>query len=154
MANAISTNGIKLKYIAETTHGTKPTSGYTVIPGVVSIPGITQAPEMLDCTELSETKQKQVIPGLMGAPEAIGVVFNNIDANETAWTTLVSAYNTAATSNLDIWFEIAVPNHKSYYFTGIPSALSFNGAESNQVLQQVGYVTPTCNVQIDTASTT
>lgn len=56
MANAVSTAGMLVKYAAETTAGTRPTTGYTTIPGVKAIPAIFNDPNMLQSTPLSATK--------------------------------------------------------------------------------------------------
>lgn len=56
MANAVSTAGMFLKYCVEANAGTRPTSGYTVIPGVKAIPAIFNDPNMLQSTPLSATK--------------------------------------------------------------------------------------------------
>ena len=49
-SNAISTAGMLVKYA---TGATRPTSGYTTIPGVKAIPAIFNDPNMLDSTPLS-----------------------------------------------------------------------------------------------------
>lgn len=139
MANELSTAGILLKYAVETTAGTKPTS-FTTIPGAKAIPSINPEPSTLECTDLSDTVWKRYIAGLKDPGGAIGITANFTSAFKTAWETMYSAYTTAKASGKATWFEIAIPTMDSFYFTGEPSALGFNGAEVDSVLENVGYI--------------
>ena len=135
----LSTAGIALKYATETTAGTKPSS-FTTIPGVKIIPEINPEPSTLETTDLSQTVWKTYIPGLKDPGGSIGVTANFTSAFKTAWETMYSAYTTAKASGKATWFEIAIPTMDSFYFTGEPSALGFNGAEVDSVLENVGYI--------------
>ena len=64
MANAVSTAGMLVKYAAETTAGTRPTTGYTEIPGVKALPSLGDEVNTLQSTPLSATKNHTYIAGL------------------------------------------------------------------------------------------
>ena len=55
MALELSTIGIKLLYCAETTAGTKPTTGYTEVSNIISVGEIAGSPDQLEVTNLVDT---------------------------------------------------------------------------------------------------
>ena len=138
MANAVSTAGMFLKYCVEATKGTRPTSGYTIVPGVKAIPSIFNDPNMLDSTPLSAKKNKTYIRGLDDSGGSIQITVNDYAAFRTAWETCVSAYATAATSDKGMWFEVSYQEGSdldSFYFPGEPLPLGFGGADVDSVLE-------------------
>ena len=142
MALEISTAGIKVKWAAETTAGTRPTTGYTTIPNVKSIPGYNPEPSNIQVTDLSDQEWHRYIPGLKDPGGAIGLTVNYNDTFNTAWSGLITAYEAAKAASKSIWIEFAIPNMQSFYFQAIPSELGFNGAEVDSVLENVAYLTP------------
>lgn len=137
MANAVSTAGMLVKYAVEATAGTRPTSGYTLIPGVKAIPAIFNDPNMLQSTPLSATKNHTYIEGLNDSGGAIQLTVNDYEAFRTAWTACVTAFE-ALTDDKTMWFEIAYQdgsNLESFYFPAQPLALGFGGAEVDSVLE-------------------
>lgn len=137
MANAVSTAGMLVKYAVETTAGTRPTTGYTLIPGVKAIPAIFNDPNMLQSTPLSATKNHTYIEGLNDSGGAIQLTVNDYEAFRTAWTACVAAFD-ALTDDKSMWFEIAYQdgsNLESFYFPAQPLALGFGGAEVDSVLE-------------------
>jgi len=137
MANAVSTAGMLVKYAVEATAGTRPTSGYTLIPGVKAIPAIFNDPNMLQSTPLSATKNHTYIEGLNDSGGAIQLTVNDYEAFRTAWTACVAAFD-ALTDDKSMWFEIAYQdgsNLESFYFPAQPLALGFGGAEVDSVLE-------------------
>ena len=51
------------------------------------------------------------------APRAsLGVTVNFTDEVATDWASVISAYNTAQASNLNLWFEIILPNQSDAFF--------------------------------------
>ena len=137
MANAVSTAGMLVKYAVEATAGTRPTSGYTLIPGVKAIPAIFNDPNMLQSTPLSATKNHTYIEGLNDSGGAIQLTVNDYEAFRTAWTACVAAFD-AVTDDKTMWFEIAYQdgsNLESFYFPAQPLALGFGGAEVDSVLE-------------------
>lgn len=142
MANEMSTAGIKIYYAVEATAGTQPSSITTEIPDVTSLPAIDSAPEGLECTPLANTVWKSYTSGLKDPGNDIAIVVNDTSAFRTAWATLCTASATAAASSKATWFKIAIPNRDSFYFTGVPGDLGFNGAEVNSVAQLTAHIIP------------
>ena len=155
MANAISTAGMLVKYAVESTAGTRPTSGFTTIPGCKAIPAIFNEPNTLDSTPLSATKNKTYIAGLNDSGGAIAVTVNDYAAFRTAWETCVSAF-AGLTGGKQMWFEIAYPTGStldSFYFPGEPLALGFGGADVDSVLENNANILPQGDYLFATAST-
>ena len=73
---------------------------------------------------------------------------------ETAWSALVTAYQTAETSGKAIWFEVKHPKlDKSVFFTGQPSAMGLPAMAVGNVLETNLFITPTNAPKWDTKST-
>jgi hypothetical protein len=144
MGVAISTAGVTFGYCVEETAGTRPTSGYTIIPDVKEIPEMNPEPETLESTTLAETEFKTYIEGLKDLGGALSFLANFTDELEGAWETLVSAYKTAIESGKATWFEIKHPKlDKSVFFTGQPSAMGLPAMSVNSILETNLYITPT-----------
>ena len=148
MANEFSTAGILLKYAAEATHGTRPTSGYTQIPNVKSTPDMSGTPDTLEVTDLSDTVWKRYIAGLKDPGDTIEFTANLTSALKTEWASVVTAAASAT-----VWFEIAVPNFSSFYFAGDPVELGINAMDVNAVAEISLYIVPNGVHGWDTAST-
>jgi hypothetical protein len=143
LANELSTAGVLVKYCAEATAGTRPTTDYTTIPNIKSTPDLNPEPSNLEVTDLSDTEWKRYIPGLKDPGGALSFNANNTTAFQTAWATLVSAYETAKAASKAIWFEIMVPGlTNSFFFAGIPSALGLAAMEVDSPAEVTAYVTP------------
>ena len=95
MSERFSTAGMYLAYCVESTAGSRPTSGYTTIPEVKSIPSFNPSPEGIESTTLSETEYKTYVKGLKDLGQALEFNANMTDDLDTAWGTLISAYNSA-----------------------------------------------------------
>ena len=144
MANAVSTAGMLVKYCVESTAGTRPTSGFTAIPGCKAIPAVFNNPNTLDSTPLSATKNKTYIEGLSDSGGAIAITVNDYDAFRTSWDTCVSAY-AGLTGGKSMWFEFAYPSGStldSFYFPGKPLELGFGGADVDSVLENTANILP------------
>ncbi len=141
MANEISTAGVLLKYKAEASAGTRPTSGYQIVPNIVSTGSINNEPESLEVTDLSDTEWRRYIPGLKDPGGAITFTANLTSAFKTAWEAIISA-QAALTGGKKMWFEIMVPTVGSFYFAGVASPLGINGYGVNDVNQVDVYITP------------
>lgn len=155
MANAVSTAGMLLKYAVEATAGTRPTTGYTTIPGVKAIPAIFNDPNMLQSTDLSATKNHTYILGLNDSGGAIQITVNDYKAFRTAWETCVAAY-AALTSGKTMWFEVAYPTGSdldSFYLPAEPLLLGFGGADVDSVLENNLNVAPQGDFTFAAAST-
>ena len=144
MGIAISTAGVTFGYAVEATKGTRPTTGYTIIPDVKEIPEMNPEPETLETTDLSQTEFKTYIEGLKDLGGALSFLANFTEELEGAWTTLVEAYKTAIDEGKATWFEVKHPKlEKSVFFTGQPSAMGLPGMGVNAVLETNLYITPT-----------
>ena len=145
MANAVSTAGLLVKYAPEATAGTRPTSGFTTIPGVKAIPAFGDEVNTLQSTPLSATKNHTYIAGLADSGGAIQLTVNDYQEFRTAWETFVTAAQ-ALTGGKKMWFEIAYREDtglESCYFPGEPVALGFGGAEVDSVLENNANIMPT-----------
>lgn len=142
MAIELSTAGITVNYCVEATAGTRPTQGYTKIPGIKSIPEMNPEPAQLDVTPLDETSYHRYIPGLQDMGGALGMTANYYSDFVTAWETMMTAYN-ALTGGKGMWFEFKIPTMtNSFFLRAVPTALGFGGAEVDSVLETTAYITP------------
>ena len=156
MANAVSTAGMLVKYCIEASAGTRPTSGYTTIPGVKAIPELWNDPNMLQSTPLSATKNHTYIPGLGDNGGAIALTVNDYAEFRTAWEACVTAYS-GLTGGKKMWFEIAYQagsNLDSFYFPGEPLPLGFGGADVDSVLENNANIAPQGDYLFAAPSTT
>ena len=132
-----STVGMKVFYAVEQTAGTRPTaaSAYTQIPGIKEIPGRGEEATAIDVTPLEELEFMRYVAGLKDTGGNIAFVANNTNAFQTAWTTLVSAYQTGIADDKNTWFCITHPNlENAFYFTGEPVNLGLSAASVNEAL--------------------
>ena len=144
MGIAISTAGVTFGYAIEATKGSRPTSGYTLIPDVKEIPEMNPEPETLESTVLSETEFKTYIEGLKDLGGALSFLANYTTELETVWAALVTAYKEAADEGKSVWFEVKHPKlEKSVFFTGQPSAMGLPAMAVNNILETNLYITPT-----------
>lgn len=154
MGIAITTAGVTFGYAKETTAGTRPTTGYTLIPDIKEIPEMNPEPETLETTVLSETEFKTYIEGLKDLGGALSFLANYTTELETAWNTLVTDYTAAAADSKAIWFEVKHPKlTKSVFFTGQPSAMGLPAMAVGNVLETNLYITPTNAPAWETKST-
>lgn len=142
MALELSSAGITLKYAVESTKGSRPTTGYTTIPNIKSVPDFNAEPSQLEVTDLSDTVWKRYIPGLKDVGGAVAFTANLTASFKTTWNSLVSEATTAKASDLSTWFEVAIPNFDSFYFSGMPAELGMKGMEVDSVVEADGYITP------------
>lgn len=144
MGIAVSTAGVTFGYAVEKTKGTRPITGFILIPDIKEIPEMNPEPETLETTVLSETEYKTYIEGLKDLGGALSFLANYTSELETVWAALVEAYKTAAVTGLATWFEIQHPKlEKSVFFTGQPSAMGLPAMSVNSVLETNLYITPT-----------
>ena len=155
MGIAISTAGITLGYAVETTAKTRPTTGYKLIPDLKEIPEMNPEPETLETTTLSETAYKTYIEGLKDLGGALSFLANFTTELESAWSALITAYETAKKDGKSIWFEVKHPQlEKSVFFTGQPAKMGMPGATVGSVYETNVFITPTNAPAWETKSTT
>ena len=144
MAINLSTAGITLHYVAETTAGTMPETGWIELKGPKSTPDMNPAPDTLETTTLNETEYKTYVDGLKDLGGALEFTFNLTQELVTAWDTLMTAYETAKEGSKAIWFAIVIPGlEEAFAFTGNPSAMGVPAAEVSSVLEITNRITPT-----------
>lgn len=151
--NEFSTAGVTFKYAVEATAGTRPTTGYTIIPNVKSTPDFNPEPSTLDVTDLSDKVWKRSIEGLKDIGGSLTFGANLTPELKTAWETCVADYATAKVDGKAVWFEVAIPNFDSFYFAGKPAELGLKAMEVDAVAEIDLFVTPNEVLGFATAST-
>lgn len=154
MDNALSTAGMLVKYCVEASAGSRPTSGYTEIPGCKSIPALFNDPNTLQSTPLSATKNHTYIPGLSDSGGSVALTANDYPAFRTAWNACVTAFR-GLSGGKQMWFEFYYPdaNMDSFFFPGEPLPLGFGGADVDSVLENNANIVPTGDYLFAAAST-
>ena len=110
----LSTLGITFGYGVESSAGVKPAS-FTQLNRINNIGGIAMDVEQIDASALEDTQTKYVVGRAdTGGTWAVTVNFTDETADE--WSDLISAYNTAQASNLNLWFEVILPNQSDAFF--------------------------------------
>ena len=144
MAKEVSTIGVSLVYCTETTAGTRPTTGYTVIKHITEIPEYDNPPEGLECTDLADLYFRRYIPGLIDPGDDIPITVNAVeDDGIDSWNTLAAAAATAYPTGKRTWFAVVIPNWtKAFFFSGLPVKANFGGATVNEVLTMTYHITP------------
>lgn len=138
----VSSIGTKVMYAVETTAGTRPTSGYTLIPNITTAPAFDMTPETLDASDLGDDVT-QYIPGRRDPGGDAAFTANLTSDFLTAWETLVTAAATAEATGKRVWFEYQTPDFaKSFFFAGMPVALGHGGLEQNSVQTIQAHVVP------------
>ena len=155
MSQRLSTAGMTLSYAVEATSGTRPTTGYTLIPEVKATPSTNPQPNSIDVTPLSETEFLQYIAGLKDLGGVMQFTANLTADVLTAWNdTLLSAYATGQESSKDTWFCISHPKlTKAVFFKGEPVACGFNEAAVNAALETTLYIAPQSAPEFQNAPT-
>ena len=116
----ISTLQMKVGYCAETTAGTRPTSGYTMLQRCVSVGALAITQENLDATAL-EDNIKKYIAGIGDTGGSTTLKFNISTGTATEIEGMITAYNTAAASSKGMWFQVWSPYMtKAFFFKGQP----------------------------------
>ena len=110
----LSTLGITFGYGVETVAGTKPSS-FTQLNRINNIGGISMDVEQIDASALEDTQTKYVA-GRADTGGTWEVTVNFTDETADEWADLISAYNTAQASNLNLWFEVILPNQSDAFF--------------------------------------
>lgn len=110
----ISTLGITFGYGVETTAGQKPGT-FTQLDRINSIGGITVTPATIDASALEDYITKTVAGrGETGGSWPVSVNFT--PETKAQWAALISAYQTAKASGLQMWFETIIPGFDDAFF--------------------------------------
>lgn len=146
MAAAIdlSTAGIRVGMAVESTSGTRPTTGYTNIPGPKSIPALDDAPSLLDSTSLNAEKYKTYIQGLRDlAGGDIAITFNYTQLFCTTWDSLYTDCQAKKAANKRYWVTFYIPGISDAFFMPVDVVERGNpGAEVDGVLETTAHLVP------------
>lgn len=144
---ALSTIGVRVGYFVETEEitdkSTLKSKTFTRIHGLYSTPDFNVAPNTADVTSFDNETYTSKIALLREIPDNIefGARFGQGFATE--WETLCSAYDTAATSNKQVWFCISIKGYtKAIYFKGKPLDLGLPAMEANSGIDISVYISP------------
>lgn len=143
MSQRVSTAGMYLCYCVESTAGTRPTSGYQIIPEIKTMPSFNPAPNNIDSTTLLETEYMTYVKGLKDMGGALEYGANLTDDLIDFWETLLSAYDTAAADGKAMWFAVVHPKlAKATFYKGEPAPIGFNEASVGAMAETTLYITP------------
>lgn len=154
MSRRVSTAGMFLAYVVETTAGTRPTSGWTKVPEIKTMPSFNPQPETIQSTTLEETEYHTYVEGLKDLGGALPFTANLTDDLVTAWASVNSAYESAASAGKAMWFAIVHPKlANATFFTGDPAPIGLNEASVGAMAETTLYITPLTAPVIDTKPT-
>ena len=144
MSRRVTTAGMYLCYAVEATAGTRPTTGYKVVPEVKSAPSFNPTPEQIESTTLMETEFKTYEEGLKDLGGVLGFNANLTDDLVTFWGSVNTEFDTAAASSKAMWFALVHPKlSNAVFFTGDPAPIGLNEVSINAMAETTLYVTPT-----------
>lgn len=142
MSQRFSTAGMTLYYVAETSAGTRPTTGLTKIPEIKSIPSFNPSPETIQSTTLEETEYHTYVEGLKDLGGALEFGANLTQDLISVWASCNSAHD-ALTGGKAMWFYVVHSGLSSAVaFEGDPSPLGLNESSVGSMLETTLYITP------------
>lgn len=109
----LTTLGVKFGYAVEATAGTRPTTGYTMIPRCKSIGGISLTPEQIDVSCLEDLISKYAD----GRQDTGGTWETTFYSDAiTTLETMLSASATAKAAGKGTWFVVYIPGLSDSFF--------------------------------------
>lgn len=143
MGIALTSIGIKISYATETTKGTRPTTGYTLLPDLKSIPDFNPQPNTADATTFDNLEYTSYVKLLKDIGGALEFNANLTQDLYDKWSVMITARNNLADGR-QMWYCVDIPNFdKSIFFTGDPSEMGIPSAEANSLLETSVYIVPT-----------
>ena len=143
MALEIASAGASIQYAAETTAGTRPTTGYAQITNVKTIGSLDAEPATYDVTDLSDQEFKRYIPGLKDIGGDVPLTVNLTQAFLTLWKNVCTAAKTAADDGKSVWFAVVIPKlNEAFYFKGMPVDMGLNEIDTDSALEGTAHITP------------
>lgn len=147
MAIAISTIGVKVSYAFETTAGTRPTSGYKIIPQIKSTPSFNAQPETIETTSFDNLTNKTYINGLKDLGGAMEFTANFTQELYNMWNNstsgVIKQYNTAKASGKGMWIAVDIPGLSDSAFLPVePTELGMPELSVNSVAEVSVFFTP------------
>ena len=140
MAIAITSIGIKVSYAFEETAGTRPTSGYSLIPGVKEIPELNPSPETIETTSFDNLEYKTYVNGLKDPGGTLDFRANLTQELYDLWekptTGVMAQWDAAKAAGKAMYLCIDIPGiTDSCYISVIPTHLGLPSASVNSVLE-------------------
>lgn len=143
MGIALTSIGIKISYATEANKGTRPTTGYKVLPDLKSIPDFNPQPNTADATTFDNLEYTSYVKLLKDIGGALEFNANLTQDLYDAWSVMITANNNL-TDGKQMWYCVDIPNFdKSIFFTGDPSEMGIPSAEANSLLETSVYIVPT-----------
>lgn len=143
MGIALTSIGIKISYATEAIKGTRPTTGYTVLPDLKSIPDFNPQPNTADATTFDNLEYTSYVKLLKDIGGALEFNANLTQDLYDAWSVMITANNNL-TDGKQMWYCVDIPKFdKSIFFTGDPSEMGIPSAEANSLLETSVYIVPT-----------
>jgi len=143
MSQRVSTAGMYLCYCVEDTAGTRPTSGYQIVPEVKSMPSFNPSPNTIESTTLLETDYVTYVQGLKDLGGALEYGANLTDDLVNFWEDLLTAYASAVSASKATWFAVVHPKlSKATFFKGEPAPIGINEASVGSMAETTLYITP------------
>ena len=143
MSQRVSTAGMYLCYCVESTAGTRPTSGYQIVPEVKSMPSFNPSPNTIESTTLLETNYVTYVQGLKDLGGALEYGANLTDDLVSFWEDLLTAYASAISASKATWFSVVHPKlSKATFFKGEPAPIGINEASVGSMAETTLYITP------------
>lgn len=130
-----TTVNMKFAYCVETTAGTRPTTGYTVLNGIVSVGAITVTQNPLQVT-LPAEKKYRYLKGKDDISGEVEVVMYNENTYTKGWEDMKTAADTARAAGKSTWFVFQPDgDHKAFAFTASPGILGSGGLSDNIIYE-------------------
>lgn len=129
----ITSLGATVRYAFETTAGTRPTSGYSVLPDVNQAPEQDLSIATIDVSNIRDNVTRYA-PGRQDPGGDQAFTLNHTDAVISEWDTLVATAEAKRAENKRLWFEYKFPGATySYYWAGTPQQLGTSGISQNEL---------------------
>lgn len=129
----ITSLGATVRYAFETTAGTRPTTGYVVLPDVNQAPEQDLSIATIDVSNITDYVTRYA-PGRQDPGGDQAFTLNHTDAVISAWDTLVATAEAKLAESKRLWFEYRFPNAtKAYYWAGTPQKLGTSGISQNEL---------------------
>lgn len=133
MALEITSVGASVAYCFETTAGTMPTSGFTVLPDVNEAPDFDLSIETIDASNITDKFTRYVL-GRQDPGGDAAFTLNHTNAVITAWATLVTTADTNYALGKRLWFAYIFPDASdAFMWAGRPAALGSSGIQQNSL---------------------
>ena len=151
---ALSAGGA-VKWCAEVTAGSFPHSGYKELKGVTSVPAFGDQPGTVDVTAIANHNRVYIFD-LPDSGGLIAVTVNDAEEFRTSFSSMLTAYNSAAGSGKGFWIEYAYPTDTgidSFFYPAAIHDIGFGGWEVGAAMSNSVPIAPAGDFKWDSAST-